>query len=197
MAVIQSTMMPLGTTAPDFTLQDAVSGKTLSLAELKSDKATVVMFICNHCPFVIHIRDQLAKVATDFHAKGVSFIAINSNDVITHPQDGPEHMKEMAQETGFSFPYLFDDGQEVFPVFGATKTPHVYLLDQDLVVQYIGAIDDNTRDSEGVEVKYVENAIAALQAGKSPEITNTKAIGCSIKSKLNRSKAKRAKKAKT
>ena len=113
MAVTPSQMIPLGTKAPDFSLQDVVSGKVLNLFDLKSDKATVVMFICNHCPFVKHLRKELVNVANQYISKGISFIAINSNDVEDYPEDSPANMKKLAEALRFPFPYLYDETQTI------------------------------------------------------------------------------------
>src|SRR5438477_5212298 len=109
MSATLSTMMPLGTKAPDFRLPDTVSGKTLSLDDLKSDKATVIMFICNHCPYVKHVNDELVRLANDYQPQGVSFIAISSNDAEVYPDDSPENMREVAEQLGYPFSYLFDE----------------------------------------------------------------------------------------
>ena len=113
MALTPSNMIPLGTTAPDFTLPDAVSGNDMNLEQLKSDKATVIMFICNHCPYVKHVQKGLVELANDYISKGVSFIAINSNDVDNYPDDSPENMKKDAERFGYPFPYLFDESQQI------------------------------------------------------------------------------------
>ena len=132
MARTPSNMLPLGTPAPDFTLLDTVSGKTVSLDKLKSDKATVIMFICNHCPFVKHVDEAIVSLAKDYQAKGVSVIAISSNDVENYPQDSPELMKEEAEKVGYTFPYLYDETQEVAKAYDAACTPDFYVFDKDL-----------------------------------------------------------------
>lgn len=132
MAATPSTMLALGTIAPAFTLPDTVSGKLMSLTELKSDWATVIMFICNHCPYVKHVQTQLVKLAQDYQPKGVSFIAISSNDVAQYPDDGPETMKADAERLGYPFPYLFDETQEVARAYQAACTPDFYIFDSHL-----------------------------------------------------------------
>ena len=132
MALTASSMLPLGTIAPKFSLPDTISGNVLSLDELKSDKATVVMFICNHCPFVVHIVDQLVKVTNDYKARGIQFIAISANDIETHPEDSPEKMKQLAKTAGFSFPYLYDESQAVAKSYHAECTPDFFVFDKDL-----------------------------------------------------------------
>ncbi|MFB6306441.1 MAG: thioredoxin family protein, partial [Flavobacteriales bacterium] len=121
-----SKQIPLGFKAPDFNLPDTVSGTNKTLKELKGEKGTVIMFICNHCPYVIHVRDELIRIANDYKEKGISFIAISSNDVINYPQDAPEKMKELAEECNFPFPYLFDETQEVAKSYDAACTPDLY-----------------------------------------------------------------------
>jgi peroxiredoxin len=129
MALTESNMLPLGTVAPDFILLDTFSGKQLSISDLYSEKATVIMFICNHCPYVIHIKDELVRLVHDYQPKGVSFIAISSNDVEKYPQDGPEAMKVFAQESDFTFPYLYDKSQDVAHAYDAACTPDFYIFD--------------------------------------------------------------------
>src|SRR5689334_15493009 len=131
MALTPSNMIPLNSTAPDFTLQDTVSGKTLSLNDLKSNTATVIMFICNHCPYVKHVQHELVALANDYRNK-ISFIAISSNDVKHYPEDSPEKMREVAQKLGYPFPYLFDETQEIAKAYEAACTPDFYIFDKEL-----------------------------------------------------------------
>jgi len=128
MAVAPSTMISLGTKAPDFTLPDTVSEKNLSLNDLKSKKATVIMFICNHCPFVKHVNKELVELANDYIPKGISFIAISSNEVVNYPDDSPEKMKQTAKKLGYPFPYLYDESQEVARSYDAACTPDFFYL---------------------------------------------------------------------
>ncbi|MEM1320639.1 MAG: thioredoxin family protein [Bacteroidota bacterium] len=172
----------VGDKATDFSLKN-VDGKMISLADHKEAKGFIVTFTCNHCPYAVLYEDRLIDLHNKFAAQGYPVVAINPNDPAVQPQDGFEEMKARAQEKAFPFVYLFDEGQQVYPQYGATRTPHVYLLDKDLTVQYIGAIDDNARDASAVKVKYVEDAIAALESGKKPDPNFTKAIGCTIKAK--------------
>jgi peroxiredoxin len=130
MADTPSKMVPLGMIAPDFVLPDTISGENKSLTDLKSEKATVIMFICNHCPFVKHVQKQLVKLAREYQAKGISFVAISSNDVEKYPDDSPQRMKEVAQELGYPFPYLYDESQEVARAYNAACTPDFYVFDQ-------------------------------------------------------------------
>src|SRR5689334_16617490 len=146
-----STMMPLGTKAPDFRLPDTVSGKTVSLDELKSEWATVVMFICNHCPYVKHIQEELVRLAADYRMQGVAFVAISSNDPVAYPEDAPEHMREVAEAFGYPFPYLFDESQEVARAYQAACTPDFYIFDRNLKCVYRGQLDDS-RPGNGLPV---------------------------------------------
>lgn len=182
MVLTPSTMMPLGTVAPDFSLQDTVSGDIRSLAELKSGTATVIVFMCNHCPFVKHILDQLVTVAREYTAKGVSFIAINANDVENYPEDSPEKMKELAAALDFPFPYLFDEAQDVAKAYQAACTPDFFIFDQDLKCVYRGQFDasrpGNTVPPTGEDITTV---LEALLAGKPAPQDQKPSIGCNIK----------------
>lgn len=182
MAPTPSNMVPLGTPAPDFTLPDAVSGRTLSLAELRSDKATVIMFICNHCPFVKHVQHELARLARDYAPKGVSFIAINSNDIEAYPEDAPDKMKAVAEAVGYTFPYLFDETQEVARAYRAACTPDIFIYDGDLKLAYRGQLDDS-RPGNGIPVtgRDVRRALDALLAGQPVDPNQRPSIGCNIK----------------
>ncbi|HMW75433.1 MAG TPA: thioredoxin family protein, partial [Saprospiraceae bacterium] len=148
MAYIESNMMPLGTKAPPFQLRDTVSDKVLTLDELKGDNATVVMFICNHCPYVIHVNEQLVALAADYIPRGVGFIAISSNDAEAYPQDGPEKMKETALQLNYPFPYLYDESQEVARLYDAACTPDLYLFDKEMKLVYRGRLDASRPKSE-------------------------------------------------
>jgi peroxiredoxin len=172
----------IGDKAPDFSLKN-VDGKMVSLSDYPDAKGYIVIFSCNHCPYVIKYEDRMIELHNKFASKGYPVIAINPNDPEIQPQDSFEEMVKRSKEKGFSFPYLFDEGQKVFPQYGATRTPHVYLLDKGRTVRYIGAIDDSAEDASKVEVKYLENAIAAIEAGKDPDPATTRAIGCTIKVK--------------
>lgn len=172
----------IGDTATDFKLK-SVDGKMYSMSDYKSAKGFIVVFTCNHCPFAKKYEDRINDLAKKYKSKGYMLLAINPNDPSVQPEDSYELMQKRAKEKGFVFPYLFDDGQKIFPQYGATKTPHVFLLDKNRVVKYIGAIDDNVDSAAEVKDKYLENAIAALESGKTPSPEVTKAIGCSIKIK--------------
>lgn len=171
-----------GDKATDFKLK-SVDGKMYSMADYKDAKGFIVVFTCNHCPFAVKYEDRIIDLAKKYESKGYILLAINPNDPEAQPADSYDLMKVRAKEKGFTFPYLFDDGQKIYPQYGATKTPHVFLLDKNLVVKYIGAIDDNAEDASAVKEKYLENAIAALDKNQTPSPETTKAIGCSIKVK--------------
>lgn len=182
MAVTSSTMINLNTKAPQFKLADAVSGKIMSLGQLKSDKATVIMFICNHCPFVQHIQRKLAEVAKKYQADGIQFIAINSNDIKNYPEDSPEKMKEVAERFGYSFPYLFDETQEVAKAYRAACTPDFYIYDKNLACAYRGRFDAS---SPGRNVPVTGEdlccALDNLLAGKPISPDQKASQGCGIK----------------
>tara|TARA_Y100001933_G_C18947285_1_gene542154 strand:+ start:135 stop:668 length:534 start_codon:yes stop_codon:yes gene_type:complete len=175
-------MLPLGTPAPDFKLPDTISGKSLSLGELKSDKATVIMFICNHCPFVKHVDEGIVSLAKDYQAKGVSFIAISSNDVENYPQDSPELMKEEAEKVGYTFPYLYDETQQVAKAYDAACTPDFYVFDADLKCAYRGQLDDS-RPGNGKPVtgKDLRAALDEILEGKPVSAPQIPSLGCNIK----------------
>lgn len=179
---VPSTGIQPGDKASDFNLK-SVDGKNYSLASFKDAKGFIVVFTCNSCPFAVMYEDRINELAKKYNKKGYQVIAINPNDPEVKPDDSYESMKVRAKDKGFDFPYLFDEGQKVYPAYGATKTPHAFLLDKNHVVKYIGAIDDNAEDASQVEEKYLENAIAALEKGQEPTPALTKAIGCSIKVK--------------
>lgn len=182
MAATPSNMIALGTTAPDFNLPDTVSGKMMSLVELKSDRATVVMFICNHCPYVKHIQTELVQLARAYLPQGVSFVAISSNDVAQYPEDGPGPMKELAERLGFPFPYLYDESQEIARAYQAACTPDFYIFDQDLKLVYRGQFDDS-RPSNQVPVtgKDVRAALDNILTGQPVNPEQKPSLGCNIK----------------
>jgi peroxiredoxin len=174
----------VGDEARDFRLKN-VDGRMVSLADYPDARGFIVIFTCNHCPFSVAYEDRILSLDKKYKKSGYPVIAINPNDPSVVPADGYKEMQARSSEKGFSFPYLFDEGQKIYPIYGATRTPHVFLLqkvDNKLKVAYIGAIDDNSQDPEAVKEKYLENAVNALLAGKTPEPDFTKAIGCTIKS---------------
>ena len=175
----------IGDKATDFSLKN-VDGKMVSLAGFSDAKGFIVIFTCNHCPYSVAYEDRIIDIDKKYRQKGYPVIAINPNDPELYPTDSYEKMIVRSKEKEFTFPYLFDDGQEIYPQYGATKTPHVFLLNREnneLIVKYIGAIDNNHTDASQVSEKYLENAVDALLNGKDPEPNITKAIGCSIKVK--------------
>ncbi|MFN0061885.1 MAG: thioredoxin family protein [Myxococcaceae bacterium] len=182
MAQTPSTMLPLGTPLPGFTLTNAVDGKSVSSTSLEAQKGVLVMFICNHCPFVVHVRSQLVKLANAAVDKGFSVVAINSNSEQTHPQDGPSHMKALAQSEGWKFPFLFDATQEVAKAFQAACTPDFYLFDAQKKLAYRGQLDDS-RPSNGKPVTGadLQRALDAVSAGEVPDTDQKPSIGCNIK----------------
>ena len=159
MAATPSTMIPLGSSAPNFTLLDTISGELKSLQDFQSEKATVIFFICNHCPFVIHINEELVKLANDYIPKEVSFIAVSSNDITNYPADSPQKMTETAKAENYPFPYLYDETQEVAKAYKAVCTPDFFVFDKDLKCRYRGQLDDS-RPSNGLPVtgKDIRNA---------------------------------------
>lgn len=173
----------IGDVATDFSLKN-VDGKKVSLKDMKNAKGYIVVFTCNHCPYAVAYEDRIIALDKKYSKKGYPVVAINPNNPAKQPADSFEKMQDRAKEKKFSFPYLLDEGQKIFPQYGATKTPHVYVLEKTgkgNVVRYIGAIDDNYEDVAAVKNKYVENAVDALLSGKEVPVKETKAIGCSIK----------------
>jgi peroxiredoxin len=177
-----STMAPLGTQAPTFRLPDAITGKIVSLDDFKGAPALLVMFICNHCPYVQHIRTQLAQVARNYQKKGVAVVAISPNDVRQFPDDSPEKMKQEAQTYGYSFPYLFDENQEVAKAYEAACTPDLYVFDRNRKLVYRGQFDDS-RPSNGKPVTGADltAALDAVLAGRPLAKDQKASVGCNIK----------------
>ncbi|HKW29098.1 MAG TPA: thioredoxin family protein [Verrucomicrobiae bacterium] len=181
MALTPSTMLPLGTTAPDFKLPDT-NGKTVALADFKDKSALLVLFICNHCPYVKHIRTGLAQLARDYSPRGVAIVGINSNDVANYPEDSPAKMKEEVKSAGYTFPYLYDESQAVAQAYRAACTPDIYLFDKNRELVYRGQFDDS-RPGNGVPVtgKDLRAALDAVLAGKPVSPNQKTSIGCNIK----------------
>ncbi|WP_459212367.1 thioredoxin family protein [Aquimarina rhabdastrellae] len=182
MARTPSNMLPLGTIAPDFNLVNTLTDTDITLQECKGDKGTVVMFICNHCPFVIHVNSEIAKLAKDYQSQGIGFVAISSNDVVNYPQDSPHLMKTTAQENAYSFPYLYDETQEVAKAYDAACTPDFYLFDADLKLVYRGQLDDS-RPGNGIPVtgKDLRAALDAVLHDTVIDTIQKPSIGCNIK----------------
>ena len=171
----------VGDTIEDFALKN-IDDKMVSLSNYEEAKGFIIIFTCNICPYSVANEDRIIALDAKYKSKGYPVISINPNDPKVSKGDSFEDMKVRAAEKGFTFPYLFDEGQKVFPKFGASKTPHVYIVNASaLKVEYIGAIDNSSRNPNAVSEKYVEDVVDALLAGKKPTKTETRAIGCSIK----------------
>ena len=176
-----STMLPLGTKAPEFSLVN-VDGRTVSLADLAEAPALLVVFMCNHCPFVKHLADALASFAAEYMPKGLAMVGINSNDVANYPADSPEQMVREAEERGYMFPYLYDETQEVAKAYRAACTPDFFLFDRDRRLVYRGQFDDSRPDSgKPITGADLRAAVDAVLAGKKPSDEQRPSIGCNIK----------------
>ncbi len=178
--------LKVGDKATDFKLKN-VDGKLISLADFPNAKGFVVVFTCNNCPYAKAYQDRIISLDKEYKAKGFPVIAINPNDPAVEPADSYDAMVTRAREKGYPFPYLFDAKHEVFRIYGATNTPHTFVLKKndkgDLIVKYIGAVDDNYQDAAAVSKPYLENAVKALLSNREPDPQFTKAIGCGVKSK--------------
>ncbi|MCF8714970.1 thioredoxin family protein [Joostella atrarenae] len=182
MARTESNMLPLGTKAPNFNLLDTVSGKKLKLSDVYGDKGTVVMFICNHCPYVQHLNKEIAKLANDYSDSDIGFVAISSNDVEKYPEDGPDKMKINAEENGYTFPYLYDETQEVAKAYDAACTPDFYVFDASLELVYRGQFDDSRPgNSLPISGRDIRSAIDAATMGKTTYKKQQPSMGCNIK----------------
>ena len=173
----------VGDEATNFTLEN-IDGKKTSLSDYKDAKGFIIVFTCNTCPFSVAYEDRIMALDKKYKTKGYPVIAINPNDPAAKSGDSMAAMKVRAKEKGFTFPYLLDVGQKIYPQYGASRTPHVYILERQgnkYIVQYIGAIDNSSRNPDAVTERYVEDALDALLAGQQPTTTYTRAIGCSIK----------------
>jgi peroxiredoxin len=173
--------MTTGALAPDFNNLPGVDGKTHSLSDYKAAQGLVVVFSCNHCPYVQAYEDRLIALQKEFKSKGVEFIAINSNDAANYPDDNFDNMVKRAKERKFNFTYLRDDSQAVAKAYGATHTPHLFLFNADKKLSYTGRIDDNWQEPANATKHYLREALSALVAGQEPETKETFAIGCTIK----------------
>ncbi len=183
MAFTESNMLPLGTTAPDFTLPDTVSGQTVMLADVAAGKeALVVMFLCNHCPYVIHVNPEIVRLANDYIGKGVGFVAISSNDVANYPDDAPDKMKIVAAQAGYPFPYLYDETQAVARAYDAACTPDFYVFDKKNRLAYRGRLDAS-RPNSGTPLtgRDLRAALDAVLAGHLPPEPQYPSGGCNIK----------------
>jgi peroxiredoxin len=179
---VQSAMLPLGTAAPHFLLPDVLSGREVSLREAESAKATLVMFICNHCPYVKHVQHELSALGRDYLERGVKIFAISSNDALGYPEDGPEPMARVAREVGYRFPYLYDESQTIARAYGAVCTPEFFLFDASLVLVYRGQLDDS-RPGNGTPVTGADlrEAIDAVLDDQPVPADQKPSVGCSIK----------------
>lgn len=182
MARTPSTMVALDTKAPDFLLPDTISQGQLSLKDVKGEIATMIMFICNHCPFVKHVNAELVRLANDYKNKGVGFVAINSNDVINHPDDSPELMTQVAKQLNYSFPYLYDESQKTAKAYDAACTPDFFIYDKDLRLVYRGQLDDSRPGNEiPVTGKDIRLALNCLINNNPVPSEQRPSIGCNIK----------------
>jgi len=186
MARTESVILDVGFQAPEFSLPEPLTGRSISLYEYAKDsKATVIMIICNHCPFVVHLKPHIVDLAKEYRSKGVSFVAISSNSTETHPQDGPENMAKDAKEQGYPFPYLFDETQEVAKAYQAACTPEFMVFDSDLQLQYHGQWDDSRPSKYGGDIpvtgKDIRHALDLVLAGQAVEKPWKPSIGCNVK----------------
>ena len=182
MALTPSTMLALGTQAPDFKLPDTVSGKMISLAAFSGEKALLVMFICRHCPYVVHVKEELARVGKDYGDKDIGIVAISANDAANYPDDSPVKLKAMALELGFNFPFCYDESQETAKAYTAACTPDLFLFGPKRALEYRGQLDDS-RPGNGKPItgKDLRAAIDAVLAGNPVNPKQTASIGCNIK----------------
>jgi thiol-disulfide isomerase/thioredoxin len=185
MALTESNMLPLGNIAPEFSLPDCVTNEILSLDLLKSDVATVIMFICNHCPYVIHVNPEIVRLANDYIPKGVSFIAISSNDVERYPEDAPDKMRWIAEREKYPFPYLYDEDQSVAKAYDAACTPDFYVFDSKMQLAYRGRLDDSRpKTDKPLTGKDLRAALDAVLSGNLPDSNQYPSVGCNIKWKV-------------
>lgn len=182
MSRTESVMLPLGTPAPWFDLRDVVSGNSITLDDFRGRKALLVMFICRHCPYVKHVQKELAKLGTDYGLKNVGILAISSNDAENYPQDAPDSLREQAQELGFSFPYCYDETQDVARNYGATCTPDFFLFDGQRRLVYRGRLDDSRpRSTEPVTGNELRAALDAVLTDSPVNPNQKPSMGCNIK----------------
>lgn len=175
-------MLPLGTAAPEFSLPDTVSGNVLSLKDVQTDKGLVVMFLCNHCPYVVHVNDEIVRLSKDYMAKGMGFVGISSNDVENYPEDSPERMKALAKKLGYPFPYLYDESQEVARAYDAACTPDFYVFDGNGKLAYRGRLDDSRPNTNRpLTGKDLRAALDAVLEGHPVSEVQYPSGGCNIK----------------
>lgn len=182
MALTESNMLPLGTVAPAFTLPDTVSDQAVNLTDVVGEKATVVMFLCNHCPYVIHVNEEIVRLVADYKNQGVGFVGISSNDVVNYPQDGPDKMKTHAQQAGYNFPYLYDESQDVAKAYDAACTPDFYIFDADKELAYRGRLDASRPNSgKPLTGEDLRAALDAVLGGGTVTAMQYPSAGCNIK----------------
>jgi len=182
MALTPSSMLALGTKAPDFTLMDTLTGKSTRLKDSTGSKATVIMFICNHCPFVKYVIHELVQLAKDYQTKGISFVAISSNDAKEYPEDAPEKMTQLAKQLGFSFPYLYDETQSTAIAYQATCTPDFFIFNKDLLCVYRGQLDESRPGNKiPVTGKDIRSALDNILQGEPVNPHQLPSMGCNIK----------------
>lgn len=182
MALTESNMLPIGTKAPDFGLLDTVSDKILTYQDIKGPRGTVLLFICNHCPYVIYVNDLLVQIANEYMSKGIGFVAISSNDIINYPADSPDIMKALALELGYPFAYLYDETQKVAKAYEAACTPDIYVFDGEDQLHYRGRIDDSRPGSDKPQTgKDLKQALDIVLAGEAPLEKQYPSAGCNIK----------------
>jgi peroxiredoxin len=185
MARTPSNMLALGTKAPDFALPNTIDNKTYSFDNISGKNGTVVMFICNHCPYVVHVMEGITALANDYQNRGIGFIAISSNDVVNYPDDDPSLMKETAKKYGFSCPYLYDETQDVAKAYDAACTPDFYLFDAEKTLVYRGQMDSSRPKNElPVTGKDLRTALDAMLSGKTIDTLQKPSLGCNIKWKV-------------
>lgn len=183
MAYTESNMLPLGTIAPDFTLPDTRSGQLFSLAAQAPAPATVIMFLCNHCPYVLYVNDQIVRIVNEYRPQGVAFVGISANDAAAYPEDSPENMKIHAERVGYDFPYLYDETQEVARAYDAACTPDFYVFDADMRLVYRGQLDDSRprRNETPPTGRDLRAALDAILSGRQPDPVQRPSGGCNIK----------------
>lgn len=182
MSLVESNMMPLGTIAPAFSLLDTQTDKTVSFDDIATNKGTVVVFSCNHCPYVVHINEEMVRLAKHYQAKGMGFVVISSNDVDNYPQDSPDKMKTLAKEEGYTFPYLYDATQEVAKAYDAACTPDFYVFDGQKKLYYRGRLDGSRPGNElPLTGEDLRTALDCMLAGKNAPEKQYPSAGCNIK----------------
>lgn len=185
MALKESNMLPLGSKAPDFCLRDSVSGENIGYQSIKGAVGTVVLFLCNHCPYVIHVNEELVKIANEYTQKGIGFVAISSNDVEKYPDDAPDKMRIVAKVLRYPFPYLYDESQDVARSYDAACTPDIYLFNEDDLLFYRGRLDDSRPNSgtplTGYDLRHALDALINKETAPSLQYPS---VGCNIKWKI-------------